>query len=727
LRLQQVKQQESGDGMHNRTCIRAAVMGALGLALAHPPASALDFSLGEVDVRMLNKFAIGAGWRMQKRDNSLLGKLNVPGQQNLCDEDDCISFSGDPEPNQRLVDAEGGFFFQNTDNGNLNYDRGDLITGLAKYNSELTASWRNLTLRTTFVGFFDALNFDFTETNTNTRLQPAEVPRSGEIEHRLAMRGEFREAFIAAPVPLPFVDRELFLSLGRQRLRWGESQLHLFNTLDAINPLDAVLTRQPGFSINELNLPVGMALAGVDLTDRLSLEAFYQYEWRPVRPEPSGSFFSSVDAAGGGTSATLGLGQFPEDPMGQFQPAGDAALLSSSHRTVFVPSEFETAARDSGQFGAKLSWFAENLFGGTELGFYFANLHSRLPYFSVIAAEESCARDSSNIVEAFADCEGFNGALASGGEPFPVDTLRVFLDHPEDVRMLGVSFTVPMGRWSLSGEYSYRPNMPVQVLISDVIFAGLQPAFPRQDIPLNPTGLDPGVIPIIGDLLDPIAGDTTGAIIPGSRTFVPDFVSTVHRGVEVHPGDVVRGYERLKVGQFSLAGLRLFSTNPFRADDMLVMVEAGFSHVIDMPGETIYFQGMGDQSHPSPGADGSGFPEGTDPETAEVTARINPTQQTSGFADDFAWGLRSFVQLGYSNVLMPGLVIKPTVFAFWDVGGISTFPAQNYVEGNVWVIGGFFYEFKREISGSVLYQHFRGRRNLLRDRDALTIGIELNF
>ena len=39
------------------------------------------------------------------------------------------------------------------------------------------------------------------------------------------------------------------------------------------------------------------------------------------------------------------------------------------------------AARDSGQFGVGMHWFAEN-WGNTDFGFYFLNYHSRLPLLS---------------------------------------------------------------------------------------------------------------------------------------------------------------------------------------------------------------------------------------------------------------------------------------------------------------------------------------------------------
>ncbi|MGH8458847.1 MAG: DUF1302 family protein, partial [Nevskiales bacterium] len=97
-----------------------------------------------------------------------------------------------------------------------------------------------------------------------------------------------------------------------------------------------------------------------------------------------------------------------------------------------------------------------------------------------------------------------------------------------------MSFNTNIGSWSLAGEYAYRPAMPVQVSLVDVVMIAGQPAFPRQDI---------------------AAGLGT---IPGARSITPDFLS-VYRGFDnsnpardINGGQLVRGYEELKVGQLDL-------------------------------------------------------------------------------------------------------------------------------------------------------------------------------
>ncbi|MCI0353955.1 MAG: DUF1302 domain-containing protein, partial [Acidobacteria bacterium] len=345
--------------------------------------------------------------------------------------------------------------------------------------------------------------------------------------------------------------------------------------------------------------------------------------------------------------------------------------------------------------------------------------HSRLPLASGFAADRSCTRDAlipGNILAAAVACQGFNGSLNVAGlgrEPLPLDTARLFLEYPEDIHLFGVSFNTTGFGWSFSGEYSYRPNQPAQILLSDVLQALEQPALPPQDIPVFGLPGLPG---------------PTGAIIPGARTFVPDFISR-YRNEEITAGEYVAGFERLKVGQLVLNGIKLISgENIFRAEDITILLEAGLTHVVDMPepGE-LFFNGTGDQTHPSPGSDCTGFPAGTNCNSAQVTARINPTQMTEGFADDFSWGVRSLVQFNYANVWDLGLTLKPSILLMEDIKGISPSPAQNYVEGNRWVVFGTFAEYGEDWSGNLLFNHYAGKDNLLADRDSVLFSVAYSF
>lgn len=716
---------------------------AAGLAgvLVSGQALALDWEWGDASITWNNRASVGAAFRMQNIDYSLVGKLNVPGQQRLCQADDCLSLNLDPAPNQRLVDARGAFSGVNGDNGNLNYDQHDIVAATSKLLSDLTVTYGDFLVRVRGIGYYDPINADFDETHNYTLYQPRRTPRSNDIQRRYASGGYLLDAYVQYAFDIGDTRQGTF-SVGNQIVRWGESTLVQLNSLAEINPPNANILRMPGSEVNEVFQAVPMALLSVDLFEGVSAEFLYQFGWKPTEADASGSFFSDQDLIGGGEYAMVSLGQFGEDPDRQFHPAPPLGNLSSSTLTIYPE---EVNARDDGQYGVRLNYYADWFNGGTEFGFYFLNYHSRLPSASIIAADDSCARDAGNLAEAYLSCNGFNGdpalpalnPLAPRGEPLPVDTVRAQLVYPEDIRMYGISFNTNIGDWSLAGEYSFRDNLPLQIHIPDVIFAGLQPAFPANQIDGDLTG------GALGSLLDGLAGlgvdvnqlgglagfpalaDLLTATFPAARVGVPSYVVDYRGYGRVQANQVIPGFERMKVGQIDFTAIKAIRENPLGADQILLLLEVGATQVYDMPdrSELQFEGGYPNNTSYAPGADGTGQPDGQpDPRT------LVPTQQRKGFADDFSWGTRVLVRSEYNNLLFDW-TFKPTLAVLWDIHGVAPFPMQNFVEGRVEITGGTDINFTQALTGRVLYQWFTGGgdHNTRRDRDNLAISFSYSF
>jgi len=748
----------AGIGSGSKTRSFALFVASVPIALAMTPAHGVDFRFGEVDLRIQQRLALGASWRLEERDNALLAKLNVPGQETLCQEDDCLSQMGDPAPNQRLVDARGGYNV-NGDDGNLNYEQGDIVYATAQYQPEITLYWRELTAKVTGLAYYDPINSDFRTFNENTLLQPERVPRRSDLEEDLGRQARLLEAFVS--MPLPGFDGRLRVSVGQQILRWGESTFLVHSSLNQVNPLSARLLRQPGARLKNAFLPVGMVIADYEFSANLSINTFYQYDWEPTEPDAAGSFLSTNDVGGAGdgpTNVTIGIGQYPEDPDRQFQPAGLTSLLSNSTRTAYLLDERFGEPRDGGQFGARLNYYAEWLNGGSELSFYGMNYHSRLPYLSVFAAERSCLRNADQIatgdlgsvlpllldtlpdlggaldpvtdqtafLQSLLACGGFAGdaniidgtvldTIAAqvpgvpevGQEALPVDTIRPFLDYPEDIQLYGFSGTTNIGAWSFAGEIAYTPNQPVQVATRDVLFAALQPAFPEEDV-----GIPLGAASVF--------------TVPGARSAAPDFLQTRFRRDPVSGGELVTGYERLRVGQASFTALRaISSSNWIGADQILVAVEVGATQIFDLPSlSALQIEGSGaTNTHFSPGADGSGNNGEPDPR------RVNPEQADPDiFADDFAWGYRILLLPTFNNAVF-GMTVIPRALFEHDVKGTSAFPIQNFVEGQIKLTAGFQTRLTRNMTITIDYTMFTGAgdRNLRSDRDHITASLAYAF
>ncbi|MGK9568647.1 DUF1302 family protein, partial [Salmonella enterica subsp. enterica] len=51
-----------------------------------------------------------------------------------------------------------------------------------------------------------------------------------------------------------------------------------------------------------------------------------------------------------------------------------------------------------------------------------------------------------------------------------------FVEYPEDIRLYGLSFSTTLATGTAwSGELSYRPNAPVQLNTTDILYAGVTP------------------------------------------------------------------------------------------------------------------------------------------------------------------------------------------------------------------------------------------------------------
>lgn len=717
----------------------------LGIAAAFLfPASAvyaLDYQWDEFNLTINNRFTTSVAVRTSPRNNDLIGKTNVLGQSNLCTVDSCISLDGaNNEPNQRLVNAAGAFSGVNADNGDLNYDQYDVIAASNRLSSDAVLKYGDWLARIRLIGFYDPVNAGFQEHHNDTRFQPEFTDRTGVVEKIYAKGIDLYDAYVSKEFKWGET-RNASLSVGYQTVRWGESTLVARNAIAEINPPSAIQLHTAGGEISEVFRPIPSIVLSTDLFEGVSGEFFYQLKWQKLQADPSGSFFADQDLIDG-TFAAISLGQFGEDPDKRQRANGPIALVSSTSQTVYLSDPNE--AKDMGQFGFRINYNAEWLNGGTELGAYFLNYHSRYPYATAVAADNSCTRnaDTSNTATAALNativCQGYNGSLLGREnqhnperEPLPVDTFRAYLDYPENIQMYGLSFNTNYEGISFAGEYSFRPNMPLQVHLSDVIFTALQPAFPENNFPVL---LTPALIAAFGPLTPQQFTNLQalgGSYFPSADVAVPSYLRKYRGYGTIQPGQVIPGYERFAVGQFDLTAIKAFSTNPFFADQILLIGEVGFTQIFGMPDiSELQIEGGGpNRTHASIGQDEKFKTcDGSNLSNVDCYATLNPTRQTDGFADSFSWGIRSIVKAEYNDVIF-GWSLKPTIIAQWDIGGIAPFPIQNFVQGRKQFDLGTDVNITQALSARVNYQIYMGggRQNTLIDRDNFALSFAYAF
>jgi hypothetical protein len=708
------------------------IIGFLGAALlaASGGVYAFGFEFGEVTGSLDNQVSLGALWRMEDQDERLIAKSNLnPGLCVRRNPDNSLSGNGcnstsDPSLNAAYVAAPGSFAI-NGDNGNLNYDKGDIVAGAFKITSDLNLNWRSFGALVRASYFYDEPNVDFREFHPDTTFQPRRTDRPKAAEELLGTDIQRLDTYVFGT--FPFIgDRQLTVRLGDQVVNWGESAFLVANSLNHIAPPSLPRVRAPAFDVKELFEPVGMLFLGTEIMPNMSIEAFYQYDWKPAIPDPVGGFFSTSDTFGaGGTYAMLSFGKVPEDPTQSYDPATNpddaTGLLGSSSRTILRGPDRKPD--DGGQYGFKLAYFAENLNGGTELAFYHSNTHSRFPLASLIASDAGCASNATNAVEFVAGCglpgSGLGSGVGTGGngfgrlmfanEPLPVETAQVFAEYPEDIKLYGLSFNTTIGDWAWAGEVAYRDNQPLQIHAVDLVLAAVNPAFPAADIPLGPAGT-----------------------IPGRRSAVPDFVETRYRGNPVQPNQYIQGFEPMKVAHYNTTFINTVSaSNPLKADQILIVFELGATQIFDMPGlDELQFNAAGATTAASNGADGTGG-VGADELGGSCTdaCRQNPTAANPRtFVDEFSWGFRNVYLFRYQDVFW-GVNLEPLVGWFKDIDGIAPGPGENFIEGRSTYLMGLRWDYLNKWSGEFRYTAESGGRanNARVDRDIFGFNVRYEF
>ena len=541
--------------------LAAAVAACLALPMS-ALATEFDFNFGDQDFNaVLNQTLVaGVAFRVEERDSRLIGKSNIDpdvckGVYQLCQGLNRTQ----SYPAEKLRRSPGAASM-NFDDGDFNFDRGDVTQspvvwthdlkiesgkfgffyrGRAIYDPALyhgKVQYRN---RITSANI-DSVGISEPGNRTSNRYFPRtygaggafDEARNEEEAQQIGLRYQFLDTNFFGSIPIPG-DRELQFRLGRQTVQWGESTVAILNSINQAQPINAnAFFRSGNGLLEDLYIPVNMFRVSTNIVDGLSVEGYYQFESRHVEIPTPGTFNSFVDL---GTTDLRGFvnasfGSAADDPEGLAGGKLDNPLTAVTPTALIIPRLPDRKASDQGQYGFKLSYYADWLNNGTELSGYFMNYHSQLPYVSTYATNASCARregsaigiDARNTTEFLQSCPnlpialgGLAGQAALGLDtlnllaqsplsaldigtdlgafanlllPRPgmqvsdavgFDTARVMLEYPEDRKLFGFSFNTTYGDYSYQGEVAYRPNLPLQVAIVDLAFAAFGPSLTR--------------------------------------------------------------------------------------------------------------------------------------------------------------------------------------------------------------------------------------------------------
>jgi len=489
----------------------APILAMLTASLVTTPACAEVFRIGEISGLFDVSLAYGLLTRTESRNRDFIG-----------------------------IGNGGNAATVNVDDGDLNYDRGIVSNGL-RATAELTLKWRNFGAYVRGYGFYDF------ETELDDRKHWS---LSSDADDLVGSGGDFQDYYLSAALNLGGVP--VHLRVGNQVLNWGESGFLRFG-VDVINPLDLIAISQPMTTARDAFVRQGMLWAAANLTETIAIEGFYQYDWQDVQAAPVGWFFSGDDLIGGdGTGrAFSGFGQFSDRGTDLDAHFGLApGTLGFDRDFMKIPSAGRDKPDDQGQFGFTIQSFIQSL-NGAKLALHFVNYHSRLPLINGRTANQQAINETSDMavderaaelaIDAGIELEearDIEETLTIGGL---ANASRYFASYPEDIQMLGVSFSTatPWSGTLISGEIAHHFGWPVQIPREEVLAASLSPIL-----------------------------------------FTDDFSQTSLG--EYGANQVVKGYANSDKTQVSLGALQLFGPQ-LGAAQTLVGFDIGWVHFSDLP------------------------------------------------------------------------------------------------------------------------------------------------
>ncbi|WGL18320.1 DUF1302 domain-containing protein [Microbulbifer bruguierae] len=399
---------------------RALLAAAISAAVV--PAQAAEFYFGadeDISLRISSQLDVGASWRLNEADPRFIGYLNG---------------------------GEG--FTSTTDDGNLNFEEGETFSKIIKGVHDIELSKDNFGVFMRVKYWYDKeLEGENRPHGTNSNNYAAGEPLSDEGFSEFAKFSGLALLDAYTYLDTEVAEMPVSLRLGRQVLSWGESTF-IQGGINAINPVDVSAFRRPGAELKEGLLPVGMAYFNAGVTENLSVEGFYQYEWEKTQIEGCGTYFSSTDYAADGCDRVTIM-------------APDAMAVAGG---LYAQRQDDIEPEDGGQYGFAARYYAAAL-NDTEFGVYFMNIHSRMPYVSAIRTAIPAAVGEGAPVFVPSSHPEF-GALSVYNPAYMVS-------FPEDLKVYGLSFATNVAGVALSGELSYKPDTPLQVNGSDILNAAL--------------------------------------------------------------------------------------------------------------------------------------------------------------------------------------------------------------------------------------------------------------
>jgi hypothetical protein len=423
-----------------------ALLGTLPLGVAQ----AFQVRSGDWTTSLDTTVSYGVSYRMEGQDDKLIARAN-----------------GGSGSNSGLI---------NSDDGNLNFKKGDLFSQMVKVVSEMDLRYQER--HGVFIRGRAFYDFELEDDSRRHR----EISDGGLDEAGSSI--DLLDAFVYGSWSVG--ERDLNARLGRQVINWGEG-LFYQNGIGATNPVDINALRAPGSEVKEAYMPTFMVYGSFELRDNLTVEGYWQpgKAWEASKIDPCGTYFSTLDPLGEDCEY-LSVAPLQEQITGRVgealafdSPAAAQAwanslppglvnnLLRGYIPTTFMPRAQDIDGDDSAQYGLALRWYVPEL-NDTELGFYYLRYNMQVPMIGLTVGQPVVLP----VVGALPDAS----------------SSRYYAEYLEKRELFGISFNTSIGGdsifngLSLAGELSYRPDTPIALGLNEYLPTAL----------LNPDGLPVG-------------------------------------------------------------------------------------------------------------------------------------------------------------------------------------------------------------------------------------------
>jgi hypothetical protein len=181
--------------------------------------------------------------------------------------------------------ANPDFNYLQTDDGNLNYKKHDVVSAVFKGTHELFLTQK---------GNWSALGRFTWSTDLradNTRRTSLHDDAEDAMEKNVSLL----DFWVAKEFTLG--DQSAKVKIGNQVINWGED-IFIIGGVNAVNAMDLRKIHIPGVQVKEVFIPAPMISFTTGLGNGFSTEAYYQFRWNSFKLDPAGTYWSSADFIG---------------------------------------------------------------------------------------------------------------------------------------------------------------------------------------------------------------------------------------------------------------------------------------------------------------------------------------------------------------------------------------------------------------------------------------------